>query len=191
MSWHGSNLVAMALCASTLSSPWTFAQTPPPCAADLKIGQTISCSIDEPGHARTHRFTASVTDSIRIDVQSPVITPHLEVLRPDGSLECGPGWGELSCPSLDVAGTHSILVRDEYGSKTGKYTLSLRRLGDVASNSAPAAGAAVALEDQSRPDADRSAGSDLVPITVALIGAVATVLAAWITTRNRRNRAAK
>jgi hypothetical protein len=49
----------------------------------------------------------------------------------------------------------------------------------------------VALEDQSRPDADRLAGSDLVPITVALIGAVATVLAAWITTRNRRNRAAK
>ena len=78
MFWHGSNLVAMALCAATLSSPWTFAQTRPPCAADLKIGQTISCSIDEPGHERTHRFTASVTDSIRIDVQSPVITPHLE-----------------------------------------------------------------------------------------------------------------
>jgi hypothetical protein len=56
------------------------------------------------------------------------ISPETEVLRPDGTLECGPGYGDIEDCTLDATGAHSVVVKDGYGSKTGSYVLRLERL---------------------------------------------------------------
>ena len=156
-----------------------------PCPAQLQYGQVIECSIAQPGTQRTHGFAAARGDGIVIQVTSANLTPHIEVWRPDGSISCGPGYGELICSALDQTGRHTIMVRDEYGSKTGAYSLSLRRAGDAALDRPPDQPSRVG-DDPIPDDPPGTNHQSLTAILVAIIGATATIVAAWLGTRARR-----
>jgi hypothetical protein len=155
------------------------------CPSQIDLGQVILCSIDRPGSQRTHRFSAARGDAIVIGVTSENITPHIEVWRPDGSLSCGPGYGELTCPGLDQTGPHTIMVRDEYGSKTGDYTLSLRRQGEASPPAAVPPGVRATPGSEDGPGTNNQSSTTIV---VAVIGALATIVAAWLGSRAQSRR---
>lgn len=164
------------------------------CPTDIRVGDVVHCSIDQPGSQRTHRFMANQGDGLKIVVESANVSPHIEVLRPNGTLSCGPGWGDLSCEALDTTGNHTVLVKDEEKSKTGSYTLRLSfAAGRPIPSSTPPGGTPIptpTLVARVSPiptpdDDDNGDGPPWTQIVVAIIGALATIIAAWLTTRRR------
>lgn len=98
------------------------------CASEINFGQEIECRIARPGEEQTHVFRGDEGDRVAVRVISYVnISPETNVLRPNGTLECGPGYGDIEDCTLDATGTHSIVVKDGHGSKTGSYVLRLGR----------------------------------------------------------------
>ena len=107
---------------------------------------------------------------IRLTVRN--LSPYSEVRRPDGTLECGPGYGDIDDCPLGETGVHTVVVKDGHDSKTGSYALTLENLGSSTgsrTNDVP-------------PPPDRGEGLDATQITVALIGALGTILAAVLAT---------
>ena len=101
---------------------------PEGCTSELDFDETTECSITRPGEERTHTFRGNSGERIEVRIiRAANISPEASVLRPDGSLECGPGYGDIEECTLDAAGTHQIVVRDGHGSKTGSYVLRLER----------------------------------------------------------------
>jgi len=99
----------------------------------LSYGTTVTDeSLATTGKTDCWRFTGAAGDSVRLRVvgTSGVWSPVAEVLDASGRTVCNPGWGlDYSC-TLDGAGTHTILVRDSLGTRTGDYRVSIQRLDD-------------------------------------------------------------
>ena len=63
----------------------------------------------------------------RVVRTSGTLTPYHEILRPDGTLLCGPYVIAQQVCLLDTSGIHTILVRDFPGPGTGNFTVYLYR----------------------------------------------------------------
>lgn len=122
-----STTAATAPAAETTQRPSD--QAPGACLAEIAIGTTTECAITRPGEQGSHTFTGNSGDRIAVRVTSAgnISTPESVVLRPDGSIECGPGYGDIEDCTLDATGTHTVVVTDGEGSRTGSYVLLLER----------------------------------------------------------------
>ena len=97
----------------------------------------VTGSVALAGDAACYRFVAGpgTADVVRLRVLESTggWTTLTDVVRPDGSAQAFPCTAtvgeEFSC-SLSVAGTFTILVRDNAGASTGDFRLSLQRLND-------------------------------------------------------------
>lgn len=118
---------ATAPAAETTQRP--YEQAPGACLPEIAIGTTTECAITRPGEEGSHTFTGNSGDRIAVRVASAgnISTPESVVLRPDGSIECGPGYGDIEDCTLDATGTHTVVVTDGEGSRTGSYVLRLER----------------------------------------------------------------
>src|SRR2546423_11498654 len=68
--------------------------------------------------------------------------PTQEVVRPDGTTICGPGFpNDLTC-APDDGGTYTVIVRDSTGTFTGNYTMAFRKLNSSSGCTALSFGAA-------------------------------------------------
>lgn len=139
------------------------------CPSEIGFDEPIQCSIDKPGEERRHTFRAARGERVKIRLTVRNLSPHSDVLRSDGTRECGPGYGDIDDCPLDASGLHTILVKDEYESKTGTYVLTLEHL-ESSSTTRP--------ENGGPPPRGGGGGLDATQITVAVIGALGTVLAA-------------
>ncbi len=126
---HGSKTGSYALRIVQLSDNTSSADgTPRRCASEIAYGGEVECSIARPAEERTHAFPGGQGDRVTVRViRADNISPETEILRPDGTLECGPGYGDIERCTLDATGTHSVAVKDSHGSKTGSYVLRLER----------------------------------------------------------------
>jgi hypothetical protein len=104
------------------------------CPPDVAFGEVIQCSISAPAEVDRYTFPGAVGDQVLVRV---VVSPGsgdlhpgwggVAIHRPNGDLLCNnfsyPGT-ELGC-ALDAAGRHTILIKDNAGTGTGAYSLSL------------------------------------------------------------------
>jgi hypothetical protein len=159
------------------------------CRPQISLGESVECSIDRPGEERTHEFTGARGERVAVRMTADNLSPYFEVRRPDGSLECGPGYGDIESCTLDVSGTHAILVQDAYESKTGTYRLSLLPPGEAGPGHSDDGGGE---EAPGRPSPERSSAVGRPEVLAALIGALgavlAAVLAAWLSRGRARRR---
>ena len=97
----------------------------------------VSGTVAVVGDAVCYRFVAGpgTADVVRLRVLEAggTWTTLTDVIRPDGSAQafpCTATTGEEFTCNLTVAGTYTILVRDNVGPSTGDLRLSLQRLND-------------------------------------------------------------
>jgi hypothetical protein len=103
--------------------------------SSLSYGTTVTAaSLATTGETDCWRFTGSGADRVRLRVidTTGVWSPVAEVLDASGRTVCGPGHGGDYTCDLDGYGTqsHTILVRDALGTRTGDYRVSIQRLND-------------------------------------------------------------
>lgn len=99
----------------------------------LAYGTTVTDeSLFASGKTDCWRFGGAGGDRVRLRVvgTSGVWAPVAEVLDASGRTVCNPVGGVDTTCVLDGAGTHTILVRDWLGTRTGDYRVSLQRLDD-------------------------------------------------------------
>jgi hypothetical protein len=105
---------------------------PDPCPI-LPFAPTGASGTIAPGETDCWRLDGAAGDIVRVRVIKTAganFGPRVEVKRPDNATRCGPTTArELTC-QLDASGTHTILVRDYYGTNSGEYKLSIQRLND-------------------------------------------------------------
>ena len=125
----------------------------------------VTGSVALAGDAACYRFVAGpgTADVVRLRVLESAgsWTTLTDVIRPDGSPQafpCTATTGEEFTCNLSVAGTYTILVRDNVGPSTGDFRLSLQRLNDPG-------GCAARAGLWRRPDArhDRHDAADRLP----------------------------
>jgi hypothetical protein len=97
----------------------------PPVAATISQAAEMDC----------FTFPGAVGDRVRVRVAevagSPLVT-STEVVGPNGTtaVNCPPNnQTEMTCP-LDANGSHTIIVRDQDGRRTGDYWLAVQRLNN-------------------------------------------------------------
>jgi hypothetical protein len=104
------------------------ASGPATCAPEVGFDQAVQCDITRAGEQRSHTFPGAAGERVAVRLTGAGnIAPQSEVLRPDGSLACGPGYGDIEECTLDATGTHTIVVEDGLGTRTGSYVLLLER----------------------------------------------------------------
>jgi len=96
----------------------------PPVAATISQAAEMDC----------FTFPGAVGDRVRVRVAetSGRLVTSTEVVRPDGTttINCPPNnQTEMTCP-LDANGSHTIIVRDQDGRRTGDYWLAVQRLNN-------------------------------------------------------------
>jgi len=101
--------------------------------------------------AETDCFTFSGTANDRVRFKqlktAGTLIPYVEVLRADGTTQCGPTTApEFTC-LLDTTGTYTILVRDVSGPNTGSYLISLQRLNNLVGCNPPLTFGAAPVSD--------------------------------------------
>ena len=109
--------------------------------SSLSYGTTVAeASLATTGETDCWRFTgqgagtSGTPDRVRLRVvdTTGVWSPVAEVLDASGRTVCSPAGGSDSTCTLDSAGTqtHTILVRDRLGTRTGGYRISIQRLDE-------------------------------------------------------------
>ena len=110
----------------------TAVAPPVPCPI-LPFAPTGASGTIAPGETDCWRLDGAAGDVARVRVIKTAganFGPNVEVLRPNGTTRCGPTTArEFTC-QLDASGTHTILIRDYYGTNNGEYKLSTQRLND-------------------------------------------------------------
>jgi YD repeat-containing protein len=96
-------------------------------------GQVVTGSIGtavDPPPWRSYSFSASANDivTIRVTKTSGTFTPYLELYGPAGTL-LGSAAGRMD-KTLIVAGTHTIIVRDQNNLNAGNYLLTWLRVNN-------------------------------------------------------------
>lgn len=124
------------------------------CPTNPKLGDILECSIDAPAKMDTFTFFGNQGNVflVRMRKISDSLSPTASIYRPDGTLLCmdyGPAIS-LTC-TLDVSGTHSILLGDR-ASGTGSYLLLVQRVNDPANAIAVQFGEAVSGNLERGPD---------------------------------------
>lgn len=90
----------------------------------------VSGVIGVPAEYDCYSFTGAVGDRVRAIVQetSGGFTGYIELLRPDGTTVCGPGF-DVEC-LLNTDGAHTLLLRSFTAGDTGSYNLEMLRLNN-------------------------------------------------------------
>ena len=99
----------------------------------LSYGTTVTAeSLATSGKTDCWRLTGAVGDHVRLRVvdTTGVWSPVAEVLDGSGRTVCNPVAGVDTTCVLDGSGSHTILVRDWLGTRTGDYRVSIQRLDD-------------------------------------------------------------
>jgi hypothetical protein len=128
-------LAAAASLAWTEAAAAAAAECSPIAFATTSVAGTILA----PDETDCWRFDANARDRVRIRVTKTgggAFNPRIELLRPTGTTLCGPtGFAELTC-TLDLTGTHTILIRDAAGTNPGDYRIAIERVSASAPHEA-------------------------------------------------------
>ncbi len=94
--------------------------------APIHYGQTVTGTISQPGAGACYSFRGSSGDGARVSISEIPggFLGDYEMRRPDGSVLCGAGFGNMDC-NLDESGLHTIVIKDFGDAATGDYGLSL------------------------------------------------------------------
>ncbi|MBS3906841.1 MAG: pre-peptidase C-terminal domain-containing protein [Syntrophaceae bacterium] len=110
---------------------WEKVKEPCNVVMDVPCDQVVSGSIGtgaDPPPWRVYRFTGAVNDAVTIRVRHTSegsFRPVIELYDPNGTVLNN--WYSQINQTLTVAGSYTILVRDDYNAYAGSYTLSWRR----------------------------------------------------------------
>ena len=94
---------------------------------DTVPGQSISLAAQEVCYS----FSGTSGDRVRADLAETAgtLTTFQQVVRPDGAVVCSSINVPMDC-TLNVTGTHALIIRDFIGSETGTFTVHLQHLDD-------------------------------------------------------------
>jgi uncharacterized repeat protein (TIGR01451 family) len=106
------------------------------CPREIRVGETIECSIDAPGEVDEFLFTTAAPIRVLLRAASAAgssVDPDVQVFSPTGVRVCGatrptPGLVDHQCALSP--GQYVIMVRDRGGDDTGSYHLHLQRLSN-------------------------------------------------------------
>src|SRR5205085_5008509 len=115
----------------------TFIVGPPASAAAtscpvLTFGAVATGAIQSAGEVDCYTFSGAAHDRIRIRTVEThgSLFAQTRVLRPDGTELCGSNVYRESTCVLDTDGSYQLLVRDQVGTGTGNYSVTLQRLNN-------------------------------------------------------------
>ena len=96
----------------------------------IPFGGTLSASIDTPSEMDAYTFSASVSDSVNVEMEkvSGALWPEIKVYGPDGVMLCeafSVGTAKILDCSLTSNGTYTILAYDTFGTGIGQYKIKL------------------------------------------------------------------
>ena len=99
----------------------------------LSYGTTVTdASLATTAETDCWRFTGGAGDRVRLRAvdTTGMWSPVAEVIDASGRPVCSAGWSlDYNC-TLDSAATHTVLIRDSLGTRTGDYRVSIQRLDD-------------------------------------------------------------
>src|SRR5262245_28855606 len=103
-----------------------------PCDADIAFGELVACTIATPGAEKSLTFPGAVGDQVRVRVvkTNGALEPLTEVKRPNGTTICAFTFSDDFTCALDTAGTHTVHVKDNAGTNTGDFSLTIQRLNN-------------------------------------------------------------
>ncbi|MEA2640924.1 MAG: hypothetical protein QOF51_2318, partial [Chloroflexota bacterium] len=107
--------------------------SPPWCPGSLGFGETMACSIDNPGQIVPVAFAASANDRVLIrstETSGPLVTT-ISVLDARAQPVCSAVTsGELECQLGAASGLYSLALADSTQQRTGDFYLYLQRLNN-------------------------------------------------------------
>ena len=110
----------------------------------IDCGQTLSASVGVAGERDSYTFTASANDGITIRARKTLgsLTPYLELYNPSGRLITSAA-NKIN-RILTVAGTYTVVVRDQNNTNTGDYLLYWQRMNNPCGATATTCGQVLA-----------------------------------------------
>jgi hypothetical protein len=103
-----------------------------PCDADIAFGELVACTIATPGAEKSLTFPgAGRGQGARPrDQGERALEPLAEIKRPNGTAVCAFTFSDDFTCVLDTAGTHTVHVKDNAGTNTGDFSLTIQRLNN-------------------------------------------------------------